>query len=273
MFREPRSAAHVDAVLSEFSTAARGAGAAIVCVVGAKLSEGLNFKDDLARCVVVVGLPYPDASDAELRQRMAHLDAAAREERQHPRPASGGGAAAAAPQSAAAAAEAFDAAAAGAAVSSETAGRRYYHSLCFRAVNQSIGRSIRHAGDYASILLVDRRYKNDAAVAARLPQWVGSQLKRPATFGELVVALRTFYRVMAQPAVVGAEPAAAAVEVEQAAEAEGEAAAAPPRPRTTPPPPPPPPPVPAAACRGAEEGCCGGAAPLAPQPRTYGRRH
>lgn len=30
-----------------------------------------------------------------------------------------------------------------------------------RAVNQSIGRSIRHAGDYSSILLVDERYRDD----------------------------------------------------------------------------------------------------------------
>lgn len=41
------------------------------------------------------------------------------------------------------------------------AGREYYGSICMRAVNQSIGRSIRHAGDYASILLVDERYKDD----------------------------------------------------------------------------------------------------------------
>ena len=41
------------------------------------------------------------------------------------------------------------------------AGREYYSSICMRAVNQSIGRSIRHAGDYASILLVDERYQDE----------------------------------------------------------------------------------------------------------------
>lgn len=41
------------------------------------------------------------------------------------------------------------------------AGREYYNNICMRAVNQSIGRSIRHARDYASILLVDERYHDD----------------------------------------------------------------------------------------------------------------
>lgn len=31
----------------------------LVCVIGGKLSEGINFTDDLARSVVVFGLPYP----------------------------------------------------------------------------------------------------------------------------------------------------------------------------------------------------------------------
>lgn len=49
-------------------------GAIIFCVVGGKLSEGINFSDDLARAVVVVGLPYPDMRDIELQQRMQQLD-------------------------------------------------------------------------------------------------------------------------------------------------------------------------------------------------------
>ena len=39
-----------------------------------------------------------------------------------------------------------------------TAGREYYENLCMKAVNQCGGRVIRHAGDYAAVVLVDARY-------------------------------------------------------------------------------------------------------------------
>lgn len=43
-------------------------------VVGAKLSEGLNFSDDLARMVVVVGLPFANLGSAELVERLKYAD-------------------------------------------------------------------------------------------------------------------------------------------------------------------------------------------------------
>ena len=80
LFYEARDAAACDAVLRDFrahlATSAT-AGALLLCVVGAKLSEGINFGDGLGRCVVCFGLPYPDLRDLELRERLAHIERAA----------------------------------------------------------------------------------------------------------------------------------------------------------------------------------------------------
>ena len=38
-----------------------------MAVMGGSLSEGINFNDAYGRCVVVVGLPYPNPNDPKLR--------------------------------------------------------------------------------------------------------------------------------------------------------------------------------------------------------------
>lgn len=48
-------------------------GALLFAVIGAKLSEGLNFADDLARGVVIVGLPFANLASPELRERMKYV--------------------------------------------------------------------------------------------------------------------------------------------------------------------------------------------------------
>jgi DNA repair helicase (rad3) len=163
IFREPQSAKDAETTLSAYSTQASSKhGAILFSVIGGKMSEGINFVNEMARCVVVVGLPYPDITDPELKEKMKVLDDLHRNNRDNPM---------------------------------GITGTEYYHNLCMRAVNQSVGRAIRHEKDYAAIVLVDARYSTDARVWKGLPKWLRSDQRQGAkSFEENLKSLQTFYK-------------------------------------------------------------------------------
>ena len=97
IFVEPKSANDCETVWNGYSQRALSdRGAALFCVMvinhyhhyhhhyhhyhchhhhyhhyqGGKLSEGINFSDNLARGVVVIGMPYPDRRDPVLREKV-----------------------------------------------------------------------------------------------------------------------------------------------------------------------------------------------------------
>lgn len=63
-----------------------------------------------------------------------------------------------------------------------------------KAVNQSIGRSIRHKNDYAVILLLDSRYTNRQNIQSSLPNWIGSQLVVHEKFANAFSDIRNFFK-------------------------------------------------------------------------------
>ncbi|GLD91604.1 hypothetical protein PINS_up000137 [Pythium insidiosum] len=161
VFREPKLADQLGEVLNQYSDAcsnvtAERTGAVLLSVVGGKMSEGINFSDELARCVVMVGLPYPNARDPELVEKMAFLD-----ERE------------------------------------PGAGRAFYDSLCMKAVNQSIGRAIRHQNDYSTIVLIDHRY-SQVAIRRQLPAWIQRRVQPPCSFGQMYPQLVQFFKAKQQ---------------------------------------------------------------------------
>lgn len=61
-----------------------------------------------------------------------------------------------------------------------------------KAVNQSIGRSVRHKGDYASVLLVDQRFSRSKCCQA-LPEWIQRSLRKEEKFGGVMKLLGRFF--------------------------------------------------------------------------------
>ena len=90
----------------------------LFCVIGGRLSEGINFSDELARTVIVCGLPYANSQAVEIQEKMKYFDRLTNTD-------------------------------------PTFRGNDYYENLCMKTLNQAIGRAIRHINDYATIILVD----------------------------------------------------------------------------------------------------------------------
>ncbi|NWZ93255.1 DDX11 helicase, partial [Nesospiza acunhae] len=161
IFQEPKKANQVEQVLVEYAkcikrcsqTGGQMTGALLLSVVGGKMSEGINFSDDLGRCVIMVGMPYPNIKSPELQEKMTWLDKTM--------PRAGG----------------------------QAPSRVLIENLCMKAVNQSIGRAIRHQKDFASILLLDHRYARPA-IFNKLPQWIRERTQVKPAFGLAFAELR-----------------------------------------------------------------------------------
>ncbi|CAH1785016.1 unnamed protein product [Owenia fusiformis] len=165
IFREPKKASQLDQVLGDYSAAVQKGctdckgeqtGALLLCVVGGKMSEGINFSDNLGRCVIMIGLPFPNLHSPELKEKMNYLNA------NHPNR------------------------------NGKTAGQEHYENLCMKAVNQSIGRAIRHKGDYATILMLDTRYSRPN-IRNKLPTWISKHVVSHERFGPAFSSIRQFF--------------------------------------------------------------------------------
>jgi Rad3-related DNA helicase len=108
VFREPHNAGDYQAVIDRFYSEiyeGEKKGAVMMGVCRGRISEGLDFSDEAARMVVVIGIPFPQMYDAKVILKRNYLDAKG----------------------------------------CQLSGRDWYNQQATRAVNQAIGRVIRHA--------------------------------------------------------------------------------------------------------------------------------
>lgn len=72
-------------------------------------------------------------------------------------------------------------------------GQEWYNQQASRAVNQALGRVIRHRADFGAVLLCDERFGN-AGTLSQLSKWLRGRVKKAASFGEVQGGLARFFK-------------------------------------------------------------------------------
>ncbi|XP_023558932.1 Fanconi anemia group J protein isoform X2 [Octodon degus] len=131
-------------------------GALLVAVCRGKVSEGLDFSDDNARAVVTIGIPFPNVKDLQVELKRQYNDHHSKSRGLLP-------------------------------------GRQWYEIQAYRALNQALGRCIRHKNDWGALILVDDRFKNNPnRYISGLSKWVRQQIQHHSTFESALESLAEF---------------------------------------------------------------------------------
>ncbi|KAF4368255.1 hypothetical protein F8388_007259 [Cannabis sativa] len=130
-------------------------GAALLAVCRGKVSEGIDFSDDNARAVIIVGIPFPNINDIQVGLKMKYNDAYKSSK-------------------------------------NLLSGSDWYSHQAFRALNQAAGRCIRHRFDYGAIIFLDERYQRERNTAS-MSKWLRKSFREYDNFGSSLEGLRSFF--------------------------------------------------------------------------------
>ncbi|XP_078144359.1 regulator of telomere elongation helicase 1 isoform X1 [Centroberyx gerrardi] len=164
MFVEPKGKGTFTEVIDGYYhkvTDPKSKGGSFFAVCRGKASEGLDFADTFGRGVIITGLPFPPKMAPRVILKMQFLDEMSRKKVPGVKYLSG---------------------------------QDWYKQQAFRAVNQAVGRVIRHREDYGAIFLCDQRFKNSDA-RAQLPSWLRPYVRQYDNFGNVVRDVTQFFRV------------------------------------------------------------------------------
>ncbi|GAB1600967.1 regulator of telomere elongation helicase 1-like, partial [Argonauta hians] len=161
-FVEPKKKDDFQAAIDDFYTKVADPslnGAIFMAVCRGKVSEGLDFADINGRAVVITGLPFPPSRDPRVMLKMEFLKLKNSKQ----------------------------------GLKQVLSGREWYQQQAHRAVNQAIGRVIRHKDDYGAIILCDIRFTYDSNIC-HLPQWLRSHVKKFEKYGQALHHLISFFK-------------------------------------------------------------------------------
>ncbi|KAE8724273.1 heat shock 70 kDa protein 14-like [Hibiscus syriacus] len=163
---EPRQASLFPLAIEDYMTKLKDtstSGAVFFSVCRGKVSEGLDFADHAGRAVVITGMPFATRTDPKVRLKREYLDLQA----QSP--------------------------GVGCKMLKLLTGEDWYNQQASRAVNQSIGRVIRHRHDYGAIIFCDERFAQPNR-QSQISAWIQPHIKCYTKFGNAVFTLTHFFR-------------------------------------------------------------------------------
>lgn len=161
VYVEPVETADFHAIVSSFQREVDNApsrGAILLAVCRGKISEGIDFADHHGRCVVVAGIPFANHTDLFVRLKRAYITRVASQ-----RPKVRG--------------KLFT-------------GDEWYLNEAMRAVNQCVGRVIRHKDDYGVVVLADERFADHVD---GMSEWVAKRCSVHREFRETYACVAQFF--------------------------------------------------------------------------------
>ncbi|KAI4462768.1 dna repair dead helicase rad3/xp-d subfamily member [Holotrichia oblita] len=159
IFIEPRDKNSFNNVMNEYYATIdnpNSKGAIFMGVCRGKVSEGLDFADMNGRAVMIIGLPYPPFKDPKVILKQRYLDICHAKDKQFLR------------------------------------GEDWYSLEATRAVNQAVGRVIRHKDDYGAIILLDNRF-NATLIKSQMSKWLRNRIELVSNFGAGMRDLKLFF--------------------------------------------------------------------------------
>jgi regulator of telomere elongation helicase 1 len=160
---EPKQSKDFQAAMEKFHAQinldSSSSGCIFFAVCRGKVSEGLDFADKAGRAVLITGIPYPALNDAKVILKRQFLDENIKVNHKN----------------------------------NTLSGSQWYSQEACRAINQAIGRVIRHKEDYGAIILADQRFLAPNQQNS-LSAWLRPQMKIYESFALATQSLANFFK-------------------------------------------------------------------------------
>lgn len=132
-------------------------GAIFFAVYRGKVSEGIDFTNEYCRAVVALGIPYPGMKDMEVQLKKEYNDKRRMKSKNN----------------------------------DLLSGREWYSIQAYRAINQALGRCIRHKNDWGAIILLEDRFQTQEAIKG-LSKWIRGKVQVHHQFRDGMSSLKQF---------------------------------------------------------------------------------